>query len=417
MIALKEEENSVSWSSLMSPAYRGPLLAGVGLAVISAFDGINAFMYYSTKIFKLAGQEDPVLASLAVGITNFGASIVALYIVNSYGRRPLMFIGSAGQLIGLVRVRGPPSHGVARPHRPRRPAGNVGASARARACVRVLNACSLLLFSVFRLQAIGAATILQAGTGEMTTTAGWWLVAGLLFFVVNFAYSSGPLTWVVISEVFPMRARGKGAGIATAANWLANYIVRPPACCRRHAPHLPPRSCVLGCCATFARSALCSASLGQTLAQRTQRVAKSYLPSRSSRLLLPQSSPNHHPIIQIALIYPIAIGDGAEELQRQNVGWTMVAFGVRKKNRRPVSYPLVAPTCCACTGRLLRQLLRVRVRVRSRGRVCQLLWQAAAGVVDADETALTQQLLPILLFAMRLGGCVRVLLLHLQVRA
>jgi hypothetical protein len=46
MMAIHEEESNVTWSSLMSPAYRGPLLAGVGLAVISAFDGINAFMYY-----------------------------------------------------------------------------------------------------------------------------------------------------------------------------------------------------------------------------------------------------------------------------------------------------------------------------------------------------------------------------------
>lgn len=47
------------------------------------------------------------MASLAVGITNFGASVISLYIVNSFGRRPLMFIGSVGQLIGLVRRAAP----------------------------------------------------------------------------------------------------------------------------------------------------------------------------------------------------------------------------------------------------------------------------------------------------------------------
>ncbi len=72
---------------------------------------------------------------------------------------------------------------------------------------------------------MGAAAILQAGRGPISESAGWVLVAGLLVFVVNFAYSSGPLTWVVISEVFPMRARGKGAGVATACNWLSNFIV------------------------------------------------------------------------------------------------------------------------------------------------------------------------------------------------
>lgn len=188
----------------------------------------------STKIFRLAGQNDPTMASLAVGITNFGASVVALYIVNSYGRRPLMFIGSVGQLIGLVR--------------------RAAASApRCAHCVAAHDSRCAATFSLHSTndshapgatlirhglhlpspQAMGAAAILQTGSGSVSETAGWVLVAGLLFFVVNFAYSSGPLTWVVISEVFPMRARGKGAGVATAFNWLANYIVRRSPRCRR----------------------------------------------------------------------------------------------------------------------------------------------------------------------------------------
>jgi hypothetical protein len=70
-----------------------------------------------------------------------------------------------------------------------------------------------------------AAGPLLASSGNISPAAGWVAVAGVLFFVVNFAYSSGPLAWVVISEVFPLGARGKGAGVATACNWLANYVV------------------------------------------------------------------------------------------------------------------------------------------------------------------------------------------------
>lgn len=251
MVALHEEEAHVSWSNVFSPAYRGPMLAGIGLAVISAFDGINAFMYYSTKIFRLAGQTDPTLASLAVGITNFGASVIALYIVNGYGRRPLMFIGSVGQLAGLVRRPGLAAQagGCASRAPPPPPLPGLPPAATSSCAPPV----RLSPLPAPPPQTMGAVAILQAGTGAVTETAGWVLVAGLLLFVVNFAYSSGPLTWVVISEVFPMRARGKGAGVATACNWLANYI--------------------------------------------------------------------------IALIYPIIVGDGPEEEQRQNVGWTLVAFG------------------------------------------------------------------------------------------
>jgi MFS family permease len=107
-----------------------------------------------------------------VGVTNFGMSVIALYIVNSYGRRRLLFIGICGQVLGMGVAAGP-----------------------------------------------------LLAPGNVSSAGGWTMVAGILFFVLNFAYSSGPLAWVVISEVYPLGARGKGAGIATACNWLANYIV------------------------------------------------------------------------------------------------------------------------------------------------------------------------------------------------
>ena len=82
-----------------------------------------------------------------MGITNFGMSVFSLYIVNSFGRRPLLFIGLTGQVVGL---------GVA-----------------------------------------AMALLIPANVGP---TEGWVMVAGLLFFIIHFAYSSGPLAWVVISE-------------------------------------------------------------------------------------------------------------------------------------------------------------------------------------------------------------------------
>ena len=132
-------------------------------------------MYFSTKIFKIAGQHNATMASLSVGIVNFGASVLSLYIVNSFRRRTLLFTGAAGQIIGLVLAAGP--------------------------------------------------LLASPASGQISSASGWVAVAGVLFFVMNFAYSSGPLAWVVISEVFPLGARGKGAGVATACNWLANYVV------------------------------------------------------------------------------------------------------------------------------------------------------------------------------------------------
>ena len=201
----------ILWIHTLLPADRGngdgerirraaatPRADGIGRnALVSAprADGINARMYYSTKIFLNAGRKDPTIASLAIGVTNVGASLVSVWIVNSFGaggllaqycvgrttcnnsggrekkrtdddgsqqttaygvrrvfaaifagRRPLMFIGSVGQLAGL---------------------------------------------------ALAAAPLLRPA---VSPSEGWVIVAGLLLFVCNFAFSSGPLTWVVISE-------------------------------------------------------------------------------------------------------------------------------------------------------------------------------------------------------------------------
>ena len=115
-------------------------------------------------------------------------SLIVVPIVNSFPRRSLMFVGLVGQIIGLV-----------------------------------LAAIPLLMPQV---------------------AGGWVMVAGVLFFVVkcarcvlpldfllvlkscsrSFAYSSGPLCWVIISEVFPLEGRGKGAGAATAVNWLVRFL-------------------------------------------------------------------------------------------------------------------------------------------------------------------------------------------------
>jgi hypothetical protein len=56
------------------------VLAGVGLAILSALDGINAIMYYSTEMFKIAGQSNATMSSLAVGVTNFGEQVSAPWV-------------------------------------------------------------------------------------------------------------------------------------------------------------------------------------------------------------------------------------------------------------------------------------------------------------------------------------------------
>jgi MFS family permease len=142
------------------------LTIGVGLSIFQQIVGINAVIYYTPSIFQLAGFTTPqtaIFATLLVGAINVLATIIAMPLVDRLGRRPLLFIG----LIGM------------------------------------------------------AASLAFLGFFNQGTSA----VVAVMCYVTAFAISMGPITWIVISEIFPLELRGLGMGIASFANWACNYLV------------------------------------------------------------------------------------------------------------------------------------------------------------------------------------------------
>ncbi len=146
------------------------LLLGVGLSVLQQVTGINAILYYGAEIFSNAlgyGPEDALKQQLLLGAVNLIFTFVAIYQVDKWGRKPLLLVGTLGMFLGI---------------------GTLG-------------------LSIYFNQ-LGLVSLL-----------------GMLVFIGSFALSMGPVTWVILSEIFPNKIRSQAMSIAVAAQWLFNAIV------------------------------------------------------------------------------------------------------------------------------------------------------------------------------------------------
>lgn len=165
--AMSHEEGR--FSELLSGAFFKPLAIAVVLMAFSQFCGINAIMYYSTKIFAAsgAGQNAAFRSSVWVGLINFMFTFVAIGLVDKIGRRPLLLVGTALQAVAL---------------------GLVG--------------------WMFRTQ--------QSGAG---------LLVCVILFIAAFAMAMGPIGWLFCSEIFPNKVRGRAMSVAAFTVWVSCYVV------------------------------------------------------------------------------------------------------------------------------------------------------------------------------------------------
>ena len=165
---------SGSWRDLFTPLIRPALIVGVGLAILQQITGINTVIYYAPMIFEFTGAKSAsasILATIGVGVVNVAMTVVALLLVDRVGRRPLLLIGLTGMIIGL---------GV-----------------------------------------LGLAFQLPSLSGSL----GWIAELSLMLYVGAFAIGLGPVFWLLISEIYPLKIRGVAMSVATSANWGANLFV------------------------------------------------------------------------------------------------------------------------------------------------------------------------------------------------
>jgi SP family arabinose:H+ symporter-like MFS transporter len=170
-----EVNNSVvsaqgSYKELLAPGMRKALLIGILLPLFSQFSGINAIVYYGPSILSSAGisLSNSLISQIIFGAANMIFTLFAIWKVDSWGRRPLYLYGTAGASITLI------------------------------------------------------ATGFCFYTGA---TASVWLLICVLAFLAFFAFSIGPLKFVVASEIFPNAIRGRALAISIMTMWIADTVV------------------------------------------------------------------------------------------------------------------------------------------------------------------------------------------------
>lgn len=163
------------WSALWSPAVRNSLLIAVGFTVLQQVTGINTIIYYGPQIFALAGissNKSAIFATLIVAVTNMLATIIALVLVDRVGRKPLLYAGVGGMTFSLF----------------------------------------LLAYAFHNQAAFGSSP------GTVATVC-------LMVYITCFAFSMGPIAWILASEVFPLRLRARGIAAATLGSGASNFLV------------------------------------------------------------------------------------------------------------------------------------------------------------------------------------------------
>jgi sugar porter (SP) family MFS transporter len=169
IIASVHLERVSSSDSLWTRKYRKPVLLALTVGMFCQLSGINAILYYLNQIFALAGASSMSgnLQAIAVGAMNLIATLVAMSVIDKFGRKKLLLTGTAGLACCLAAI-------------------------------------TAIFFTHQHLN---------------------WLIWFLMIYIAMFAISQGAVVWVYISEVFPNRVRAKGQSLGSASHWLTNAAI------------------------------------------------------------------------------------------------------------------------------------------------------------------------------------------------
>lgn len=165
-------EGACNTRELFSHCFRRILLLGLGLAIVQQITGINIIVYYAPTILMgvFHGEMQAITATIYIGLIFIVATIFSMTLLDRYGRRILLIAGLLGMSI-----------------------------------------CLAALSWAFGHQHIQFVKPL--------------IVISMCLYIISFAFSLGPIAWLMIAEIFPLRVRGAGASLATAANWTSNFII------------------------------------------------------------------------------------------------------------------------------------------------------------------------------------------------
>lgn len=163
----------MSLKEFFRPSIIRPLVISLALMFFQQFGGVNAMMFYSATIFERAGFTNSTFVAIFIALVQFVTSVASCFLMDRAGRRLMLLVASVGMIIGCV-----------------------------------------LMGAYF-----------FASTRTLCVDISWVAVTSLAIYIVGFVLGWGPCPWLMMSEIFPVAARGKASGIATFFNWLCSFIV------------------------------------------------------------------------------------------------------------------------------------------------------------------------------------------------
>ncbi|GLR20198.1 sugar porter family MFS transporter [Portibacter lacus] len=166
---LEEDKQSSKKETIFDPKYRFPLMLAILIAFFNQFSGINAFLYFAPRIFEIAGlgESTALLSSIGLGVTNLIFTLIGMSLIDKFGRKQLMYIGSIGYIVSLSLV-------------------------------------------------------------AMAFAFSWQGIVVPLFlflFIASHAIGQGTVIWVFISEIFPNHLRAKGQALGSSVHWVLAAII------------------------------------------------------------------------------------------------------------------------------------------------------------------------------------------------
>lgn len=172
--AEKQSQEEAGWRELLESWVRPALIVGVGIAALQQLIGINTIIYYApTTLTQLGfGGSAAILGNVSIGVVNVLFTLVALWLIDRTGRKPLLLGGNVGMVLALV--------------------------------------------------VLGVASLLFGASGG---AIGILTLVCLAVYIAFFAATWGPTMWTMLPELYPAKIRGSGQGVATMFNWGANFIV------------------------------------------------------------------------------------------------------------------------------------------------------------------------------------------------
>lgn len=173
-IASHLEQQQEGFRYLFRGKWRSVVIIGMLLMVFQQVTGINTVIYYAPIIFEKANVPSDsvkILATIGVGVVNVLMTIVAIKLIDRWGRKPLLYTGIIGMIVGLIVL----------------------------------------------------GTVLQFY--DDSSMSGLLALISLVIYIASFAIGLGPIAWLINSEIYPLKVRGVAVSCATLINWAANFVV------------------------------------------------------------------------------------------------------------------------------------------------------------------------------------------------